>query len=335
MEPYNNAIVGKDVGELYGGDPIGVKVTNDKEAIMKMQADVVFINTKDGFDYTELDNNVVALLESGKNVISSTSYAYPPMRGEAYANRFLEACKKGNSSLHGCGENPAMIVERLALTATCFAERLKRIEMHEYADIGYLANPSMIKAAGIGMSKEQFSQAAEILKKVWGPVYADMIGFMGMKLYGEPASRIKVEYTAECDYAEEDSIVAQGVEVKKGQALSVHQTHKGFIDGKNFITLVAHWFVGEKNAPLPEIKTEAHHVILVEAEPVSVRLSMQSQASFDENLMLRPGDTVLPIYYLAVVAILQAIPRVVDAEPGFVYQDAASYWQDDYRKLGK
>jgi hypothetical protein len=336
MEAYNDEKIGKDIGDLIGQAPMGVKVINDREAILRTPADLVFISARDSFDYTELDNNVVSLLESGKNVISTTSYAYPPMRGEAYANRLLEACKKGNASLHGCGENPSMIVERLALTATCFTSRLKHIEVHEYADNALLKNPSMLKAAGIGMSKGEFEQASVMLKKVWGPVYSDMIGFMGLKLHGAHPSRIRVDYEAQCDYAKESTVLADGLlTVEKDHALCVHQTHKGYIDGNHFITLVAHWYVGRENAPLPEIKTTSHHVIQLEAEPISVRLSLQSQASFENNIEYTPGDTTIPVYHLAVAPVMQSIPRVVDAPPGFVYQDAASYWQDDYRKLGK
>jgi hypothetical protein len=336
MEAYNDAKVGKDAGELFGGKPMGVKVINDKEAILRTKADLVFISAKDGFDYTELDNNVISLLESGKNVVSTTSYAYPPMRGEAYANRLLEACKKGNASLHGCGENPSTIVERIALTATCFTTRLKHIQVDEYVDNVLLKNPSMLKAAGIGMGKAEFNQASVILQKVWGPVYSDMIGFMGLKLHQALPSQIRVEYQAFCDYAKERTVLADGLlTVEKDQALCVHQIHKGYIGDKNFITLGAHWYVGRENVPLPEIKTTSHHIIQLEAEPISVRLSLQSQASFVNNLEYTPGDTTIPIYHLAVAPVLQSFPRVIDALPGFVYQDAASYWQDDYRKLGK
>lgn len=326
---------GRDAGEIAGIGPIGVKATTDKESIYRLKADVALVAVKDSPDYTELDNDTIRLLESGKNVICSTTHMFPPMRGEAYAQRFLDACRKGNSSLHGCGENPSIMCERIALTATCFANRLKFLEVHEYADISALKNPTMVQAAGIGMQVEQFAQASKILEMVWGPLFASEIGFMGLKLHGAEPSRVKVEYSAHCDFATAPVALPDLFTVEKDQALCVHQTYKGLIDGSAFMSMNLHWYVGTEHSPLAGITTPIHHVIQIEAEPVSVRLTMQSQASFEENLVQRPGDPTLPVYYLGAMPMLQAIPRVCDAPPGFVFQDAASYWQPDFRSLSR
>lgn len=326
---------GRDVGEITGIGPIGVKATTDKEAIYRLPADIALVAVKDSPDYTELDNDTIRLLESGKNVICSTTHMYPPMRGEAYAKRFLDACRKGGSSLHGCGENPPMVCERLALTATCFTNHLKMLDVHEYADISALKNPSMVKAAGIGMRADQFEQASAMLEKVWGPLFASEIGFMALKLHGAEPARVRVDYSAHCDYATESCALPDLFVVEKDEALCVHQTYKGYVDDKPFMSMNLHWYVGQDRAPLPEITTPIHHVIELEAEPVSVRLAMQCQASFAESRVYLDNDPTLPVYYLGAVAMLQSIPRVCDAPPGFVFQDAASYWQADYRSLSK
>jgi hypothetical protein len=326
---------GKDVGEIAGIGPIGVKSTRDKEAIFALQADVAIVAVKDSPDYSALDNDVVRLLESGKNVISPTSYVYPPMGGEAYAKRLLDACTKGNSSLHNCGEHPSMMCERIALTATGFANRLKHIRLHECTDLTLLKNPGMLQQAGIGMGANEFEQASGMLGKVWGPLYRDMAGFMANKLYGADASRVKTEYSASCTFAQEPFTVPDLLTVEKDGALCVNQLTKGWVDGQHFISLHNHWYFGPENAPFEEIKTPFHVIVEIEAEPVSVRLNLQCQASFAENRFYLENDDTLPVFYLAAIPILQAIPRVVDAPAGFVFQDAATYWQPDFRSLSQ
>jgi len=332
---YSADKAGRDVGEIAGSEPIGVKATTDKQAIFDTAADVALVAVKDAPDYTELDNDVVRLLETGKNVICSTSYVYPPMAGEAHAQRLLEACRKGNSSLHNCGEHPSMMCERIALTATAFANRLKHIDVHEYTDLTLLKNPGMLRAAGIGMRADQFDQASVMLEKVWGPLFRDMAGFMAYKLHNAEPARVRTEYSAHCDFASEAFTVPELLTVEKNEALCVNQLTKGYVDGQHFISLHNHWYFGPENAPLAEIDSPFHVAIEVEAEPVSVRLSLQCQASFAENRFYMENDDTLPVFYLAAIPILQSIPRVCDAPAGFVFQDAASYWQPDYRGLAR
>lgn len=326
---------GRDVGEIAGIGPIGVKATTDKEAIFRLPADIAIVAVKDAPDYTELDNDVVRLLESGKNVISPTSYVYPPMAGEAHAERLLAACRKGNSSLHNCGEHPSMMCERLALTATAFTNRLKHIEVHEYTDLTLLKNPGMLRAAGIGMRADQFEQASAMLGKVWGPLFRDMAGFMAFKLHNAAPSRVRTEYTAHCDFAKEAFSVPDLLTVGKDEALCVNQLTRGYVDDKHFISLCNHWYFGPENAPLAEINSPFHVAIELEAEPVSVRMNLQCQSSYADNRFYMENDDTLPVFYLAAIPILQSIPRVVDAPAGFVFQDAASYWQPDYRTLSR
>lgn len=66
---------GKDVGALIGRDPIGVKATTSMDDILAMDADCVV--------YSPLlpnEDEVVALLRSGKNVVTPVGWVYPRSR---------------------------------------------------------------------------------------------------------------------------------------------------------------------------------------------------------------------------------------------------------------
>ena len=126
---------GKDVGELIDHAPIGVKVTTDKEAIFALQADVVLYAGMLPFDTPSHDSDIIRLLESGKNVVTAVAFHYAHNHGVAYVGKFEAACRKGNASLHGSGENPGFWFERVALTLTGTCSHVEHLQLHEFADL--------------------------------------------------------------------------------------------------------------------------------------------------------------------------------------------------------
>ena len=63
---------GKDVGEIVGAEPIGVAATTSAEEMLALDADCVV--------YSPLvpnDDEVAALLRSGKNVVTPLGWIYP------------------------------------------------------------------------------------------------------------------------------------------------------------------------------------------------------------------------------------------------------------------
>lgn len=71
FSPHKN---GKDLGELVGIGAIGVKATTSKEAIKALRPDCVIVTPQPRAIVEGLDNDVIELLESGINVITSAAY---------------------------------------------------------------------------------------------------------------------------------------------------------------------------------------------------------------------------------------------------------------------
>jgi hypothetical protein len=65
---------GRDAGELVGIGPIGVKATRSKAEILALDADCVIVTPQPRAVLEGLDDDVMALLESGKNVVSTAAY---------------------------------------------------------------------------------------------------------------------------------------------------------------------------------------------------------------------------------------------------------------------
>jgi hypothetical protein len=99
---------GQDAGTIAGIDPLGVKATRDKEALLALPADCVL--------YAPLLSDVdeiCRILESGKNVVTPTGFSY--VKDPTLAARLDAACRKGNVSFHGSGIHPGFAGDRLPL----------------------------------------------------------------------------------------------------------------------------------------------------------------------------------------------------------------------------
>src|ERR1700743_491039 len=65
---------GRDVGEILGAEPLGVAATSSIDDVLALDADCVM--------YSPLipnDDEVVAILRSGKNVVTPVGWVYPDL----------------------------------------------------------------------------------------------------------------------------------------------------------------------------------------------------------------------------------------------------------------
>ena len=141
---YGSKKVGTDAGALAKREDTGVLATNDRAEILSIDADAVLHCPRITQPYDALVDDVVALLESGKNVISIAGFHWPAAHGADYARRLEDAAKKGGATLAGVGVNPGMIVERLALTASAMSHELDRISVFETVDASAMASPEFV-----------------------------------------------------------------------------------------------------------------------------------------------------------------------------------------------
>src|SRR5271156_2386440 len=94
--------VGKDAGELANGEPIGLKATNDADALIGLKPDCV-IYAASGPERDALAiPDYVKLLEAGVNVVTTSTtrlvnpHAYEPAE---WRDQLVAAAKQGHASL--------------------------------------------------------------------------------------------------------------------------------------------------------------------------------------------------------------------------------------------
>lgn len=151
---YDPAKSGVDAGDLCGEGSTGVLASSDRDAVLKTEADcVVYMPratgmglTRAGLTQDELVEDVVALLESGKNIVTTVSdlFAGGSRLSDANRARVLEAAMSGNASVWASGSDPGFITETLMLALLSVQRRVDLIEIEEFGDLSHRPSPHMV-----------------------------------------------------------------------------------------------------------------------------------------------------------------------------------------------
>ncbi len=164
---YSPDKVGVDAGTLVGRAPTGVLATDDKAEILALDADVVLHAASKGFPVNTNTDDIVELLASGKNVITTTSYNHLPTFGADVAERIEAACRAAGTRFHAAGEHPGFMFERLAASVTGLCQRVDRITVQEFVDCSGLEEPKMlVELMGMGKQPDEISVASPMFRAV-------------------------------------------------------------------------------------------------------------------------------------------------------------------------
>lgn len=320
---YSPSKAGTDAGTLAGISPIGVKATTDRAEFLKINAECVLYTGRDMGNW-QADDDILAMLAAGKNVITPLPYHYLKARSREAADRFEAAAKKGNATLHGSGITPGFYNERLAWLMTGLSNDVTHIRFQEFFNGEPLAEAAdTLRLLGFGSTLEQMEKnpapammAENYLKQ---PIIfaADKIG---VKLD-------RVERKAQHQLAPVD-IVTPSLAVKRGTVGLVSFAWTGYANGKPFYTTEVYWYLGETMRPA-NAKGNDFWTVEIEGRP-SLRVSVESQASFRTDTL--PVEPSPPGYLTTVVAMVQAVPAVINAPAGFLIPDLPQFhWKPDQR----
>ena len=100
---------GRDIGELVGLPPTGVKVTRDRDQIDRLEADVVVFTPLVALAPTESHADALRLLAGGKNLLLAHDYFYPAGVSTEYADEIDDACRRGGASVLAVGSSPGFV----------------------------------------------------------------------------------------------------------------------------------------------------------------------------------------------------------------------------------
>ena len=159
----NSAKAGLDAGELAGIGPIGVSATDDVDAIVALDADVVLHMPLPSLVYgddpdADLDH-FCRLLASGKHVITTVGYMYPRVYGDEVMSRLAHACAAGGTAFHGTGANPGWFGDLLPLLMSGLSLRIDHIGVQEISNFQHYPSPEiMFDMMNFGRTPDEFEQ---------------------------------------------------------------------------------------------------------------------------------------------------------------------------------
>jgi 2,4-diaminopentanoate dehydrogenase len=293
--------VGRDVGELCGGAPIGVVATDDVDALLALQPDCVVYNPM----WADVDE-MVRILEAGCNVVSTAAFITGHSLGDG-RNRIAEACVRGGVSVFGSGINPGF-ADLVAMVSASACNRIDKITVTETADSTGYDSPATELPVGFGRPIDDPDLQAMTASGT--AVFEDAVRMLGDTLGVEFDEVVCVaEYAATTEDLDLGSW-----QIGAGCVAGVAASWHGKVQGRSIVELRVRWRKGQSLEP--DWQLDEGYLIEIEGSP-SIRTKVEilpppdfTGSTFGEFMVLGMILTAMPA--------VNAIPNVVAAAPGIV-----------------
>ena len=292
---------GRDVGELCGLGKLGVTATDDVDALVALEADCVM--------YSPIIANrdeVLRLLESGKNVVTPLNWFYPDREKEAALEA---ACRKGGVTLHGTGIHPGGITERFPLMVSALSREVRHVRAEEFSDIRTYGAPQVVGDLMLfGKTPEEAAKSPMLAVMSGGFLQSiDMVAdALGFDL--DPERRTQHEVAVATKPI--DSPIGP---IQPGRVAAQRFTWEGTVRGEAVITVRTNWYMGEENLePAWSFGPEGERFEVEITGDPNAHLTFHGwhPESIAAGLERNPGIVATAIHGVS------AIPYVCRAEPG-------------------
>lgn len=291
---YSNDKVDKDIGELCGLDPIGIKANNDVEALLSMGADCVCYTP----NWPDIDE-MVRILEAGLNMVCSLFITGTSL-AEEDRGRLAKAAQKGNASLFGSGIFPGFAPFIAAVMATPSRD-FRCVRFLESVDLSHYE--AFANYANLGWGQPPDEKWAEVNRLKLG-AYSECIDLIA-DLLSIPITekRFDYEYATAADDRE-----FFGFPVPASTIAGQKCVWTGMVGDELAIELNVVWKAG-KNLQ-PDWPLFHGYTIEIDGNPnIRTRVTFSPQQK-DISGAKDMANTV------TAMPVISAIPAVCDAAPG-------------------
>lgn len=230
---YHDEKVGRDVGELAGLGPLGVRATNRVEDLLDLDADVFLFNPPNSsFDVP------IAMLAAGMNVITAAGSS--DARNGPMARELEAACEAGQSSFMGSGINPGFAPDVLPMVASSLCGRVDSVHVYAGGNVKYL-DAAMLTLMGFGAEVGAQQENSVFLQYVVGS-YEETARFLA-RCVSLPIDNLVIEPEFEPALQDIDAKLV----VKKGQTAGIRLSLIGMVGERRVSILENTWFMGRQN----------------------------------------------------------------------------------------
>ncbi|OBI85338.1 dihydrodipicolinate reductase, partial [Mycobacterium sp. 1245805.9] len=300
---------GRDAGELANGEPIGLKATNDADALIALKPDcVVYAASGPERDALAIPD-YVRLLEAGINVVTTSTtrlvnpHAYEPAE---WRDQLVAAAKAGGASLYVSGIFPGFASDELALLMTTQSKNIRTLTASEVAlNDHYPVADVMMDGLGFGrpLDFEPMLKTPGFIEMAWkAPIFL-IAGGLGVDVD-------EVRGSFERELTDRDIDVAFGT-IKEGTCGAVRTRAAGVVHGREAIVIEHVIRMARDVAPgWPASDCDATYRVDIEGDP-----DVHCVLTLGEAEGHGAGRAAMTATAMRVV---NAIPYVVDAPPGLL-----------------
>ena len=300
--------VGRDAGELAGIEPLGVKATNDVDALLALKPDCVVYNPM-WIDVDEL----VKILSAGINVVSSASFI-TGHNLEAGRDRIEEACRQGGSTMFGSGVSPGF-AELLAIVAANGCARVDKVIVAEASDTTFYDSPDTETPCGFGMPIDDPNLQPMMSKGT--AIFAEAV-----RLVADAIGVELDEIVCEAEYAQTtEDVVMESWTIKAGCVAGVFASWQGRVGGKTVVDLNVRWRKGQTLDPDWKVEGDPWKITIEGLPTVTMQVGFLPPPDLIEKATSM-ADFMALGHIIVAMPPIHAIPAVVAAPPGIVtYND--------------
>jgi len=298
--------IGRDAGELCGLDALGVKATDDIDALLALKPDCVCYNPL----WPDIDH-IEKILLAGINIVTTSmiltgwSLTTKKHGGVPDAVQRIEtAARKGNATFFGSGMNPGF-ASYLACIITGICNRVRHVKVTESVDVSLFAGDNNMEPLGWGLPENAPGHKEKVLEET--RVFADALDVTAAMLGVTLDDR---KCTVEFAHATKD--LALDRPIKKGSVAAIKVRWEGIVDGRALMELCQLWVMTSYLDK--DWKAEHAYIINIDGEPMlQNRLDIwphQDLATMNKDDFHGIGMTITGL------PVVNAIPAVCEAEPG-------------------
>ena len=302
----NPDIIGKDIGEIMGTEPKGVKVVDLKDAeklIQDTKPDIAIVTTMSLI--ADVEDALMLCAKLGVNAITTCEEAFFPMNSNlGVTKRLDEMAKKNGCTITGSGYQDIYWGQLISSIAgsTQTIKKIKGSSSYNVEDYGI----ALAKAHGAGLTLEEFDKQVASLDRISDEERQAVIE--------------RGEYLPSYMWNVNGWLCEKlGLTVKSQTQKTVPQTYKEDIDSSTLGMTVK---AGDATGMSAVVTTETEEGIILETQCIG---KVYSKEDFDKNEWTIEGEpnTTLIInrpstVELTCASVVNRIPDVINAEPGYV-----------------
>jgi hypothetical protein len=302
---YSDDKDGVDAGELLGRAPVGVTASADPAAVLAVDADCVVYTPR----LTSVDE-ICAILESGKNVVT-TAFLFHPQRIDAVdRDRVLAACLRGGTTVHGCGLNPGNLSGALPLALSGMSRTIERLTLQERADWSvYDSTAITFDNMRFGAPVDEISVAANDFLAFNSAIFTEQVWLLADALH---AGIDEVTADVEAVAAQHDHEIFDHV-LRAGTTAGQRWNWVGRRNGEPLVEIETLWTVGNEY-PTHWPRPRHGWTLTIEGDP-SMQAHFVSLASFEREASML--EHVNSANVATAMQVVNAVPAVCAAAPGF------------------